>query len=103
MPAVGPNRDHWAYFLKNRLHDAVLEELLDLQRDLAIERASEVGLLETDAPYPAEAYQRDHVVGIDGKVFSSPLRTLDTERADRRTGLLAAGAAAIRQVAGAGR
>ena len=88
LPAFGPNRDHWAYFLKSRLSTEILEELLALQRDLAIERASEVGLLESAAPCPAGAYQRDHVVGIDGKVFSSPLRTLDTERADRRTGLL---------------
>ena len=30
------------------------------------------------------------MVGIDGKVFDSPLRTLDTERVDRRTGELRA-------------
>lgn len=88
VPTVGPNRDHWAYFLKTRLNTQVLEQLLALQRDLAIERSAEVGLLEPAVPYPAGSYQRDHVVGIDGKVFSSPLRTLDTERADRTTGLL---------------
>jgi hypothetical protein len=88
LPAVGPTRDHWTYFLKGRLRPDVLEELITLQRDLAVTRASEVGLLEASVPYPAGAYQREHVVGIDGKVFSSPLRTLETERADRRTGQL---------------
>ncbi len=49
-------------------------------------RAHEVGLLNPVDPYPAGGYTRDHVVGIDGKVFDSPLRTLDTERVDKATG-----------------
>jgi hypothetical protein len=88
IPAVGPNRDHWGYFLKSRLGDGVLDELLLLHSDMAIERAREVGLLDSSTPYPAGAYQRDHVVGIDGKVFTSPLRSLEKERVDRATGLL---------------
>jgi hypothetical protein len=59
-----------------------------MQRDLAVNRAQEVGLLNADDAYPAGGYRRDHVVGIDGKVFDSPLRTTQTERVDKETGLL---------------
>ncbi len=86
IPARGPNRDHWGYFLKHRITPEVLKRLLDLQRDLAVARAKEIGLLNPDDPYSAGNYRREHVVGIDGKVFDSPLRTLDTHRVDRRTG-----------------
>ena len=65
-----------------------MRRLLDLQRDLAVARAEEVGLLNPDDPYSAANYRREHVVGIDGKVFDSPLQTLDTHRVDRRTGEL---------------
>ena len=64
------------------------QRLVALHRDLAIERAHEVGLLDADTEYSAGNYRRDHVVGLDGKVFSSPLRTLDTERVDKATGEL---------------
>ena len=37
---------------------------------------------------PVGAYKRENVVGIDGKVFSSPVRTLERERLDKRTGEL---------------
>ncbi|MDQ3663627.1 MAG: hypothetical protein M3353_03075, partial [Actinomycetota bacterium] len=66
----------------------VLQRLLDLHRSLAVARAHEVGLLNPADPYPAGGYTRDHVVGIDGKVFDSPLRTLDTERVSKSTGLI---------------
>ncbi|MEJ7690229.1 MAG: hypothetical protein WKF76_07235 [Nocardioidaceae bacterium] len=88
IPVTGPSRDHWGYFVKRRLHRAALERLVALQRDLAVERAREVGLLDPQAAYSAGNYRRDHVVGLDGKVFSSPLRTLDTERVDKATGEL---------------
>jgi hypothetical protein len=58
------------------------------RRDLAVERAREVGLLDPQAAYSAGNYRRDHVVGLDGKVFSSPLRNLETERVDKATGEL---------------
>jgi hypothetical protein len=51
-------------------------------------RAREVGLLNPNAAYSAGGYHRDQVVGLDGKVFSSPLRTLDRERVDKTTGEL---------------
>ena len=86
LPNVGPNRDHWGYFCKRRITPEVLDRLVQLQRDLAVERATEVGLLNPADPYSAGGYHRDHVVGIDGKVFSSPLRTLDTNRVERHTG-----------------
>jgi hypothetical protein len=86
VPATGPNRDHWSYFCKRRLNPVVLQQLVALHRDLAIDRAHEVGLLDTDAAYSPGNYRRDHVVGIDGKVFSSPLRTMDTERVNKATG-----------------
>jgi len=90
VPLVGPNRDHWAYFVKGRVTPEVLVQLVRLQRDLAIDRAREVGLLDTDDSYRVGGYRRDHVIGIDGKVFNSPLRTLDTERVDPCTGLMRA-------------
>jgi len=88
LPVVGPNRDHWGYFCKHRVTPKVLQELLHLHRDLAVARAREVGLLNPADSYPAGRYTRDHVVGIDGKVFDSPVRTLDTERVDKATGLI---------------
>jgi hypothetical protein len=88
VPPTGPNRDHWSSFCKRRLNDSVLEQLVTLQRDLAIDRAHEVGLLNHEAAYSPGNYRRDHVLGLDGKVFSSPLRTLDTERLNKVTGEL---------------
>ncbi len=86
VAATGPTRDHWSYFCKRRLTPAVLTALTLKQRDLGVRRACEVGLLDpADGTSPGR-YRREHVVGLDGKVFSSPLRTLDTERVDRTTG-----------------
>jgi hypothetical protein len=90
LPAHGPSRDHWGYFLKHRLTPQVLQRLLTLQRDLAVARAHEIGLLNPTDAVSAANYRREHVVGIDGKVFDSPLRTLATERMNRRTGELRA-------------
>lgn len=86
LPASAPSRDHWVTFVGSRLGDGVLDEVLTLQRDLGVERAHEVGLLIKPERQQVGAYKRQNVVGIDGKVFSSPVRTLDTERVDRRTG-----------------
>jgi len=88
LPMVGPTRDHWVYFVRARLKDDVLARVLDLQRNLAVQRAQEIGLLEQPARQAVGGYKRENVVGIDGKVFSSPVRTLDRERLDRRTGEL---------------
>ncbi len=88
VPDTGPNRDHWSYFCKRRLNPTVLQQLVALHRDLALERGHDVGLLDADAAYSPGNYRRDHVVGLDGKVFSSPLRTLETERVDKATGEL---------------
>lgn len=84
IPPRGPSRDQWQYFTSRRvaphLHsvEAVFEEL-------AAARALQVGLLDARS-CSISAPDRTHVVGIDGKVFTSPLRTEDTERVDRRTG-----------------
>lgn len=86
LPARGPSRDHWAYFLKARITTETLADLTAMQRSLAIQRAQEVGLLNESDTHSVGAYHRDHMVGIDGKVFSSPLRTTETERRNRRTG-----------------
>ncbi len=88
VPATGPSRDHWSYFCKRRLSPALLTALTSKQRELGVRRAREVGLLDPDHTTSPGKYRREHVVGLDGKVFSSPLRTLDTERVDRRTGQL---------------
>ena len=86
VPNVGPNRDHWSYFIKRRLSPDLLRQLVLMQRDLAVRRAREVGLLNPDDSPAVGKYHRDHVVGLDGKVFSSPQRTLDTERVNKITG-----------------
>lgn len=88
VPKVGPTRDHWVYFVKSRLNGTVLADALKLQRELAVKRAEEIGLLIPTARQQVGRYQRENVVGIDGKVFSSPVRTLETERVNRRTGEL---------------
>ena len=87
-PQTGPSRDQWNYFIKRRVTAAVLEALTAKQRELGVRRAREVGLLDpADVTSPGK-YRREHVVGLDGKVFSSPLRTLDRERVDKTTGEL---------------
>ena len=50
IPATGPTRDHWVYFVRSRLTSGVLNEMLELQRDLAVQRAVEIGLLERPEP-----------------------------------------------------
>lgn len=87
-PKTGPTRDNWIYFVKSRLNDETLQKLLNIQRELAVERARNIGLLERPDRQPAGRYKRENVVGIDGKVFTSPVRTLERERLDRRTGEL---------------
>jgi len=86
LPSIGPSRDHWSYFCKRRVTATVLEALTAKQRELGVRRAREVGLLHDDDVTSPGKYRRDHVVGLDGKVFSSPLRTLETARVDRATG-----------------
>jgi len=82
VPAIGPSRDHWSYFCKRRLTAPVLKALTAKQRELGVRRAREVGLLDPGDVTSPGKYRREHVVGLDGKVFSSPLRTLDRERID---------------------
>lgn len=88
VPAIGPTRDHWVYYVRARLTASVLREVLERQRDLAVQRAEQLGLLARPSRQAVGAYRRENVVGIDGKVFSSPVRTLDRERLDKRTGEL---------------
>jgi hypothetical protein len=88
LPVVGPSRDNWSYFVGHRLSGDLLEHLVSAQRDLAVRRAQEVGLLNDTDAVPAGKYRREHVVGLDGKVFSSPLRSLETKRVDKATGEL---------------
>lgn len=86
LPARGPTRDHFHYFKTRRITPDALAALLAAQRTLAAERAVEVGLADPDDARPVTAFGRDHVVAIDGKVFSSPQRTELTERVNKRTG-----------------
>lgn len=88
IPETGPTRDHWIYFVKRRLGEEALRSALDLLQEVGLERAHEIGLLQRPERQTVGAYRRENVVGIDGKVFSSPVRTLETERLDRRTGEL---------------
>jgi len=88
VPPTGPSRDHWSYFCKRRVTAAVLEALTVKHRQLGVRRAQEVGLLDPDDVTSPGKYRREHVVGLDGKVYSSPLRTLDRERIDKTTGEL---------------
>ena len=88
VPPTGPSRDQWNYFIKRRVTTAILEALTVQQRELGVRRAHEVGLLNPDYVTSPGRYRREHVVGLDGKVFSSPLRTLDRERVDKTTGEL---------------
>lgn len=88
LPSTGPCRDHWSYFLRSRLDTQALQALIEMQRTLGFERAREIGLLAESDRVPVGNYKRENVVGIDGKVFSSPVRTLETERINRRTGEL---------------
>lgn len=82
----GPTRDHWIYYVKSRLKDTTLARAVELQRDLGVQRATDIGLLDASQQVSVGAYKRENVVGIDGKVFSSPVRTLERERVDRKTG-----------------
>ncbi len=90
LPSVGPNRDHWSYFVGHRISETLLEHLVTAQRDLAVRRglAEQIGLLNDTETASVGKYRRDHVVGLDGKVFSSPLRSLETERLIKATGEL---------------
>lgn len=88
VPDVGPSRDNWIYFVKSRLSEETLQRALDLQRELAVERAQEIGLLARPERQAVGAYRRENTVGVDGKVFSSPVRTLEVERVNKRTGEL---------------
>jgi hypothetical protein len=56
LPSIGPNRDHWSYFCKRRITPGVLKQLVALQRDLAVDRATEVGLLNPVDHYSAGGY-----------------------------------------------
>ncbi len=86
LPLTGPSRDQWNYFLKRRLTEKVLGAMTVKQRELGVRRAQEVGLLRVDEVTSPGRYRREHVVGLDAKVFSSPLRTLARERVDKTTG-----------------
>lgn len=88
LPATGPTRDHWAYFMRARFDPDLIATATKLQRDLGVQRARDLGLLSEPDRVPVGSYKRENVVGIDGKVFSSPVRTLETERVNRRTGEL---------------
>jgi hypothetical protein len=84
IPATGPTRDHWNYFLKRHLTPN-LGALVAGFIDLAAIRARDVGLLDPATRHYARP-DRTHTVGIDGTVMTSPLRTLESERVDTRTG-----------------
>ena len=67
MPSTPPTRDNWIYFVKSRLNEVSLQQVLERQRGLAVERAREIGLLERLARQPVGGYKRENVVGIDGQ------------------------------------
>jgi hypothetical protein len=88
VPRSAPTRDYWVTFVASRFDAGKWDAVHELQRTLGIRRANEVGLLLQPERRQVGAYKRQNVVGIDGKVFSSPVRTLETERVNRRTGEL---------------
>jgi hypothetical protein len=82
---VGPNRDHYQYFTRRlERHGSAMGEAF---RELGAERARQVGLADPATRHYL-SHARDHTLGLDGKVFSSPLRTTATDRLDKRTGEL---------------
>ena len=85
VPDHGPSRDQWNYFMRVRLGPDALPELSCTMRDLAAHLARDVGLLDPDRASLARL-SRTNVVGVDGKVFSSPQRHELTERVDTTTG-----------------
>ena len=84
-PAFGPTRDQWSYFMRHRLTADVLPDFSIAIRNLAAQLACETGLLDPEKRSISRP-TRTNVVGVDGKVFSSPLRTDLTERTDKKTG-----------------
>lgn len=70
VPARGPERHHWDYFLKARMapHRAKLIETFSRN---AAELARDMGLADPDTASHSNL-DRSHVVLIDGKVLTSP-------------------------------
>jgi hypothetical protein len=83
LPARGPTRDQWQYFTR-RLEDHQ-EQFQEMFEELACLRARQVGLADPSTARISRP-DREHTLGIDGKVFSSPQGTLATDPVDRRTG-----------------
>lgn len=83
VPDLGPSRDQYQYF--TRRLDGLDEQLHEAFCALGAERAQQVGLADPAARHYAKP-ARSCTLGMDGKVFSSPLATTATERVDRRTG-----------------
>jgi len=84
-PLLGPTRDQWSYFMRYRLTTELLPDLSATMTDLASQLARESGLLDPETRSLSQP-ARPNVVGVDGKVFSSPLRTDLTERTNKKTG-----------------
>jgi hypothetical protein len=72
VPVVGPSRDNWSYFLGYRLSDHLLEHLVAAQKDLAVGRAQEVGLLNR-RNVPSQGRRR---TPLDSSPVVSTLQTM---------------------------
>jgi hypothetical protein len=83
VPSSGPSRDQYQYFTKRVAghEDALLEAFAELAAALAAD--VELGAAHDDWSHRPS---RDCTVGMDGKVFTSPLSTLKKDRVDKRTG-----------------
>lgn len=83
LPPHAPNRSHYQYYARRLAPYS--DALRAIFAELSARRAREVGLADPDTARLARP-DRMHVLGQDGKVFSSPVGTRATEVVDKVTG-----------------
>lgn len=97
LPARGPERYHWEYFLKHRLAPHRAAFATEQMRG-ATRLATDLGLADPTTG-SLNRLDRLHSVVTDGKVFTSPLGTREVTSVDKTTGEIRT----IRQDDGRGR
>lgn len=97
LPAHGPKRYHWEYFLKHRLAPNRLALSAEMMRGAA-RLARDLGLADP-ATASLNRLDRLHSVVTDGKVFTSPQGTREVTAVDKATGQIRT----VRQDSGRGR